>query len=73
MLPPASQLCRLDVMAHLLQRVDRVPNPFHIALRDLIEASVEQQLDRPELARFLDFVEAQAAFHDLSIEKPTVH
>jgi AcrR family transcriptional regulator len=54
-----------------LRALEAIPksHPFQVALRDLIEASVEQQLNRPELARILDFVEAQAAFHDLAKRK----
>lgn len=40
--------------------------PFQTALLRLIEASVRQQLKRPELSRLLDFVERQAAFEDLA-------
>jgi AcrR family transcriptional regulator len=36
--------------------------PFQTALLQLIEASVHQQMQRPELSRLLDFIERQEAF-----------
>ncbi len=39
---------------------------FQAALRTLIEASVQQQMRRPELARLLDFAERQASFEVLA-------
>jgi len=49
-----------------LAALERIPGeaPFQAALLLLIEASVQQQLRRPKLARLLDFIEAQAAFED---------
>jgi AcrR family transcriptional regulator len=39
---------------------------FQAALRRVIDVSVRQQLQRPELARLLDFAEKQAAFQVLA-------
>ena len=65
-----------SLLASLLEReaepflaaLERIPGeaPFQTALLLLIEASVQQQLRRPKLARLLDFIERQAAFEDLA-------
>jgi AcrR family transcriptional regulator len=47
-----------------LHTLEHIPqeSSFKEAMLRVIEASVQQQLDRPELGRILDFVERQAAF-----------